>query len=202
MKQPEPPKVAADEPDPAAVKLPTARKYKRPERKPLSALDEIAPALPADELPEPKYGVKRTGHLRNTFFTPEEQKVYGGEAEPLMDATARLLSSRKTVSPQGKGQSAQQKAKPQEQQPEQAKLKQGSGKKKKKKSAASKPAAKPAQQGTPAASQRLLEPSAKKRRRSHDRPPMQQRSIYGAHKKDSTEQDSSLIKPYYLSDDQ
>jgi hypothetical protein len=30
---------------------------------------------------------------------------------------------------------------------------------------------------------------------------MSQRSIYGAHKKDSTEQEESLMKPFYLSDD-
>ena len=87
---------APAEDTPSAVKLPGERRYKRPERKPMSALDEIAPALPEDERPEPKYGVKRTGHLRNTFFTPEEQKAYGGEPEPLMDATARLFA---TVSP-------------------------------------------------------------------------------------------------------
>ena len=40
----------------------------------MSALDDIAPALPAEELPQSTYGAKRTGRLRNTFFTPEEQK--------------------------------------------------------------------------------------------------------------------------------
>jgi ATP-dependent RNA helicase RhlE len=82
---------------PSAIKLPNERKYKRPERKPMSALDEIAPALPENERPEPKYGAKRTGRLQNTFFSPEEQKVYGGEPEPLMDATARLFSTRRSV---------------------------------------------------------------------------------------------------------
>ena len=211
---------------PAAVKLPTERRYKRPERKPMSALDEIAPALPENERPEPKYGVKRTGHLRNTFFTPEEQKVYGGEPEPFMDATARLFASRSTArTPENreerrsKGKKGQNKAAPAAEQGEQ-KPKQ---KKPANKQAPSTPAEeentsaakkkkrkkKPAQpkltqeQGTPAVQQRLLTPEKKKKKRSrrNDRPPMQQRSIYGAHKKDSTEQEGSLMKPYYLSDD-
>ena len=211
---------------PAAVKLPTERRYKRPERKPMSALDEIAPALPENERPEPKYGVKRTGHLRNTFFTPEEQKVYGGEPEPFMDATARLFASRSTArTPENreerrsKGKKGQNKAAPAaeqgEQKPKQKKPanKQApsapaeeentsAAKKKKRKKKPAQP--KPTQeQGTPAVQQRLLAPEKKKKKRSrrNDRPPMQQRSIYGAHKKDSTEQEGSLMKPYYLSDD-
>ena len=91
------PAPTAEKSAPSDIKLPGQRTYKRPVRKPMSALDEIAPALPPEEMPQPKYGAKRTGHLRNTFFTPEEQKAYGGEPEPLMDATARLFASRKPI---------------------------------------------------------------------------------------------------------
>ncbi len=234
--QARPAPLATAQPSPADIRLPGERAYKRPVRKPMSALDEIAPALPPEEIPEPKYGAKRTGHLRNTFFTPEEQKAYGGDTEPLMDATARLFASRKPIperyqepgyrsgqSGQGKqkgkqggqsakgekgeksGQSAQNgktsAAKAEQPAQGQNSSAQGARKKKKKKKssgAASKPQAQ--NQGTPAAQARLLKPT-KQRRRRHDRPPMQQRSIYGVHKKDSTEQKGSLMKPYYLSDD-
>ena len=189
-------------PDLSAVKLPEKRQYKRPERKPMSALDEIAPALPAEELPENRYGAKRTGRLRNTFFTPEEQQRYSGEPEPFMDATSRLFATRKSIPERYQEPKKEVKAA----QPEPAKEEGGkSGKKrrKKKKTAPAKQepkAAKPQETGTPAAQQRLLQPVKKKKRKGSDRPPMQQRSIYGAHKKDSTEQ-KSLMKPYYLSDD-
>ena len=234
----------------AAIHLPGERKYKRPERKPLSALDEIAPALPPEEIPTPKYGVKRTGHLRNTFFTPEEQSRYGGEPEPLMDATSRLFSTRKAIpkryqepgyrppqadqpaeekkgkkakkakssakeapkaqtepakteqekksaKQEGKKQGAKQE--PKKQPAQQGQKKQGAKQEAKKQPAKQKKAAKPAS-GQEEATQRLLAPT-KKKKRSHDRPPREQRSIYGAHKKDSTEQAGSLMKPYYLSDD-
>ena len=200
---------------PSAIKLPGERKYKRPERKPLSALDEIAPALPEDERPEPKYGVKRTGHLRNTFFTPEEQKAYGGEPEPLMDATARLFATRRSVpsryqaeqpaqSEQKKPRknSGKKKVKPTAQEAAPAAEKQAekrqSAKKQpqKRKSAAEKKQTTVAEQVAAA-----VTPPKKKKRSRSNRPPMQQRSIYGAHKKDSTEQEGSLMKPYYLSDD-
>ena len=225
------PAPTAEKSAPSDIKLPGQRTYKRPVRKPMSALDEIAPALPPEEMPQPKYGAKRTGHLRNTFFTPEEQKAYGGEPEPLMDATARLFASRKpiperyqepgyrapgqegqgrkkgkksgqTSAAQGgqSGQSGKGAAAKAEQsaQGQNASAQGAKKKKKKKKSSAAKP--QPQNQGTPAAQARLLKPTKQKRRR-HDRPPMQQRSIYGVHKKDSTEQKGSLMKPYYLSDD-
>lgn len=219
-KKAEPLAPLAAEERPSDIKLPGQRTYKRPERKPLSALDEIAPALPPEEMPEPKYGAKRTGHLRNTFFTPEEQKKYGGEPEPFMDATARLFASRKPIparyqepeQQEGQGKkkgkkggkapqsqpapAKQEQAKPEETQAGQAKKKR---KKKKKSPAQAQP--KPQNQGTPAVQARLLTPTKQKKRSRRDRPPMQQRSIYAAHKKDSTEQEGSLMKPYYLSDD-
>ena len=219
-KKAEPLTPLAVEERPSDIKLPGQRTYKRPERKPLSALDEIAPALPPEEMPEPKYGAKRTGHLRNTFFTPEEQKKYGGEPEPFMDATARLFASRKPIparyqepeQQEGQGKkkgkkggkapqsqpapAKQEQAKPEETQAGQAKKKR---KKKKKSPAQAQP--KPQNQGTPAVQARLLTPTKQKKRSRQDRPPMQQRSIYAAHKKDSTEQEGSLMKPYYLSDD-
>ena len=229
-KQPKAPKAPKAEPlaplvaeaRPSDIKLPGQRTYKRPERKPLSALDEIAPALPPEEMPEPKYGAKRTGHLRNTFFTPEEQKKYGGDPEPFMDATARLFASRKPIPAryqepgqqegQGKkkgkkgGKAAQSQPAPAKQEqpkPEEAQAGQANKKKrKKKKKSPAQAQPKPQAQGTPAAQARLLTPTKQKKKRSRrDRPPMQQRSIYGAHKKDSTEQSGSLMKPYYLSDD-
>ena len=195
---------------PSAVKLPGERRYKRPERKPMSALDEIAPALPEDERPEPKYGVKRTGHLRNTFFTPEEQKAYGGEPEPLMDATARLFATRRSVPSryQEERPTKEEPKKPRKngkKKPEQpvqeaapAPEKQASKKKpRKRKSGAEKKPATVAEQVAAA-----VTPARKKKRSGrNNRPPMQQRSIYGAHKKDSTEQEGSLMKPYYLSDE-
>ena len=94
---PEQPSSIPEDSDLTSIRLPGERKYKRPERKPLSALDEIAPALSETEAPVSKYGAKRTGRLQNTFFTPEEQKAYGGEPEPLMDATARLFATRSSV---------------------------------------------------------------------------------------------------------
>ncbi len=227
-KAPEPLVPLASESRPSDIKLPGQRAYKRPERKPLSALDEIAPALPPEEMPEPKYGAKRTGHLRNTFFTPEEQKKYGGEPEPFMDATARLFASRKPIparyqepgyhapdqqegqgkkkgkkgSKPGQAQSAPAKAEPlqQEAAPQSGQSKK-KRKKKKKSPAQAQPKPQNQNQGTPAVQARLLTPTKQKKRSRRDRPPMQQRSIYGAHKKDSTEQEGSLMKPYYLSDD-
>jgi ATP-dependent RNA helicase RhlE len=232
--------VKVQESAPSDIHLPGERKYKRPERKPMSALDEIAPALPEEERIEPKYGAKRTGHLRNTFFSPEEQKAYGGEAEPLMDATARLFATRKSVPGRyQEGEHAQREERKQDTgakkaksgkkpQPEKAKgekaekavkVEKTERRSQSKQGQKAKQAANPAPQQTGhsgsaarkhkrgnkasqtgAAQERLLTPSPKKRRRN-DRPPMQQRSIYGVHKKDSTEQTGSLMKPYYLSDD-
>ena len=206
---------------PSDIKLPGQRTYKRPERKPISALDEIAPALPPEEMPQPKYGAKRTGHLRNTFFTPEEQKKYGGDPEPFMDATARLFASRRPIPAryqepgqqegQGKkkgkkskktaGEAQPAPAKQEQAKPEEAQSNPAKKKRKKKKKAAGQTQPKPQAQGTPAAQARLLTPTRPKKRHRRDRPPMQQRSIYGVHKKDSTEQEGSLMKPYYLSDD-
>ena len=219
-KKPEPLAPLAVEERPSDIKLPGQRTYKRPERKPLSALDEIAPALPPEEMPQPKYGAKRTGHLRNTFFTPEEQKKYGGEPEPFMDATARLFASRKPIPAryqepeqqegQGKkkgkkgGKSVQSQPAPAKQEqtkPEEAQSGQAKKKRKKKKKSPAQTQPKPQNQGTPAVQARLLTPTKQKKRSRRDRPPMQQRSIYAAHKKDSTEQEGSLMKPYYLSDD-
>ena len=219
-KKAEPLAPLAVEERPSDIKLPGQRTYKRPERKPLSALDEIAPALPPEEMPEPKYGAKRTGHLRNTFFTPEEQKKYGGEPEPFMDATARLFASRKPIparyqepeQQEGQGkkkgkkggkapQSQPAPAKQEQAKPEEAQAGQAKKKRKKKKKSPTQTQPKPQNQGTPAVQARLLTPTKQKKRSRRDRPPMQQRSIYAAHKKDSTEQEGSLMKPYYLSDD-
>ena len=215
---------------PSDIKLPGQRTYKRPERKPMSALDEIAPALSPEEMPEPRYGAKRTGHLRNTFFTPEEQKKYGGDPEPFMDATARLFASRKPIpqryqepgyhapdqQQEGQGKkkgkkgqkaaAAAQAAPAKEKAPsataaEAVQNGQAKKKRKKKKKSPAQAQPKPQAQGTPAAQARLLTPTKQKKRSRRDRPPMQQRSIYGAHKKDSTEQEGSLMKPYYLSDE-
>lgn len=219
-KKPEPLAPLAVEERPSDIKLPGQRTYKRPERKPLSALDEIAPALPPEEMPQPKYGAKRTGHLRNTFFTPEEQKKYGGEPEPFMDATARLFASRKPIparyqepeQQEGQGKKKGKKggkavqgqpapAKQEQAKPEEAQAGQAKKKRKKKKKSPAQAQPKPQNQGTPAVQARLLTPTKQKKRSRRDRPPMQQRSIYAAHKKDSTEQEGSLMKPYYLSDD-
>ncbi len=200
-------KDAPAEETPSAIKLPGERRYKRPERKPMSALDEIAPALPDEDRPQPKYGAKRTGRLQNTFFTPEEQKAYGGEPEPLMDATARMFSTRRSTP-----------ARYQEERPTKAetpkKSRKNNGKKPAKAEAAAvpqtgKPSAQPRKEAskkkpaTAAAEQvaAAVTPPKKKKRSSYNRPMMQQRSIYGAHKKDSTEQEESLMKPYYLSDE-
>lgn len=195
---------------PSAIKLPNERKYKRPERKPMSALDEIAPALPENERPEPKYGAKRTGRLQNTFFSPEEQKVYGGEPEPLMDATARLFSTRRSVP------SRYQDERPAKE--EQKKPRKGNAKRAPKAEKSTKQEAAPQrekhsgnksrkQKSAPVAQQpaeqiaAAVAPAKKKKKSNYSRPPMSQRSIYGAHKKDSTEQEESLMKPFYLSDD-
>ena len=195
---------------PSAIKLPNERKYKRPERKPMSALDEIAPALPENERPEPKYGAKRTGRLQNTFFSPEEQKVYGGEPEPLMDATARLFSTRRSVP------SRYQDERPAKE--EQKKPRKGNAKRAPKAEKSTKQEAAPQrekhsgnksrkQKSAPVAQQpaeqiaAAVAPAKKKKKINYSRPPMSQRSIYGAHKKDSTEQEESLMKPFYLSDD-
>ena len=191
---------------PSAIKLPGERRYKRPERKPMSALDEIAPALPEEERPQPKYGTKRTGRLQNTFFTPEEQKAYGGEPEPLMDATARLFSTRRSTP-----------ARYQEDRPTKAEAPKKTSKSNGKKPAKAKTAAAPKsgnssvqprretdEKKQSAAAEQVaaaVTPPKKKKRGNHNRPMMQQRSIYGAHKKDSTEQEESLMKPYYLSDE-
>lgn len=251
--------------DLTAIRLPGERKYKRPERKPLSALDEIAPALPESEQPVSKYGVKRTGRLQNTFFTPEEQKAYRGEPEPLMDATARLFATRTSVStprpdasdkePTRSGrkkrrsgaaaesakaeettgraqvksnQSKRRKTAPaagdaprtegtqttaakspskRKQTPKQVETTPG----KKKKSPPAAPAkAAPAvsktkrkgsgKGGKTPGTERLLSPVSSKKSRSTSRPPKPMPSIYSAHQKDSTEQES-LMKPFYLSDD-
>lgn len=191
---------------PSAIKLPGERRYKRPERKPMSALDEIAPALPEEERPQPKYGTKRTGRLQNTFFTPEEQKAYGGEPEPLMDATARLFSTRRSTP-----------ARYQEDRPTKAEAPKKISKSNGKKTAKAKTAAAPKSGNSSVQPRRetdtkkqsaaaeqvaaAVTPPKKKKRGNHNRPMMQQRSIYGAHKKDSTEQEESLMKPYYLSDE-
>ena len=207
----------------SAIHLPGERKYKRPERKPMSALDEIAPALPEEELPAPKYGAKRTGHLRNTFFTPEEQSRYGGEPEPFMDATSRLFATRRTVPEryQDAGyRAAKEEAKPAAQKkkkktggsgkkaaaPQEAAPKQGKKAAPAKGTAPAKQAPKKQRKSAKAAAAKpegrlLAATPGKKRKRAHDRPPREQRSIYGVHKKDSTEQSGSLMKPYYLSDD-
>ena len=191
---------------PSAIKLPGERRYKRPERKPMSALDEIAPALPEEERPQPKYGTKRTGRLQNTFFTPEEQKAYGGEPEPLMDATARLFSTRRSTP-----------ARYQKDRPTKAEAPRKTSKSNGKKPAKAKTAAAPKSENSSVQPRResdakkpsaaaeqvaaAVTPPKKKKRGNHNRPMMQQRSIYGAHKKDSTEQEESLMKPYYLSDE-
>ncbi len=265
----------SEESDFSSIHLPGERKYKRPERKPLSALDEIAPVLPESERPVSKYGAKRTGRLQNTFFTPEEQKAYGGEPEPFMDATARLFATRTPVpqryqeertrsdSAKEPGRNARKKhrkaagteqAEP-EKKPELKKSAQGkapgkkagksksngqktaerksdggkkatdSGKKPaegknvpkaksgkavpgKKKAAAEAKKAAPARRGKGKAKQaaepegqtRLITPAAPKKSSRSSRPPRPMPSIYSAHKKDSTEQES-LMKPFYLSDD-
>ena len=183
-------------PDLSAIKLPEKRQYKRPERKPMSALDDIAPVLPAEEVPQSTYGAKRTGHLRNTFFTPEEQTRYGGEPEPFEDATTRLFATRKSIP--ARYQEPKKEAAPPSEPPKQEER--GKKRKKKKKAAQPKQEKKPQETGTPAVQQRLLQPTRKKKHKGPDRPPVQQRSIYGVHKKDSTEQ-KSLMKPFYLSDD-
>ncbi len=188
---------------------PTApeRKFKRPERKPMSALDELAPLPAPQETIEPVYGEKRTGHLRNTFFTPEEQRLYSGEPEPLMDATARMFSTRRSIparyqEPERKkaddsrdGKKPRQKKKTQE-----ATASQRKHDSKRKKTA---PDAETAVIEQPAVVQSAATEKSRKKKKKHhagDRPLPQHRSIYGAHKKDSTEQAESLMKPYYLSD--
>ncbi len=202
--------VAAEAPAddaPSAIKLPGERRYKRPERKPMSALDEIAPALPEEERPQPKYGAKRTGRLQNTFFSPEEQKAYGGDPEPLMDATARLFSTRRSTPARYPEDRTAKTDTPK-------KARKSNGKKSVKKSEtatamkggnSSAPQSKDTDKKKPSAAAEqvaaAVTPPKKKKRSSYNRPMMQQRSIYGAHKKDSTEQEESLMKPYYLSDE-
>ncbi len=202
--------VAAEAPAddaPSAIKLPGERRYKRPERKPMSALDEIAPALPEEERPQPKYGAKRTGRLQNTFFSPEEQKAYGGDPEPLMDATARLFSTRRSTPARYPEERTAKTDTPK-------KARKSNGKKSVKKSEtatamkggnSSAPQSKDTGKKKPSAAAEqvaaAVTPPKKKKRSSYNRPMMQQRSIYGAHKKDSTEQEESLMKPYYLSDE-
>ncbi len=202
--------VAAEAPAddaPSAIKLPGERRYKRPERKPMSALDEIAPALPEEERPQPKYGAKRTGRLQNTFFSPEEQKAYGGDPEPLMDATARLFSTRRSTPSRYPEERTAKTDTPK-------KARKNNGKKSVKKSEtatamkggnSSAPQSKDTDKKKPSTAAEqvaaAVTPPKKKKRSSYNRPMMQQRSIYGAHKKDSTEQEESLMKPYYLSDE-
>ena len=185
---------------PGDIHLPGEKKYKRPERKPMASLDDYAPALPEDEVPQSAYGAKRTGRLRNTFFTPEEQKKYSGEPEPFMDATSRLFATRKAI-PQRYQEPGY--VPPAEKKPEEApKVEQAPKKKKKKKSkkASSEPQVKkPAQTGTPAVQQRLLTPTKPKKHKRSNRPPMPVPPRPNR-QKDSTEQ-KSLMKPYYLSDD-
>ena len=179
------------------VKLPEKREYKRPERKPYSALDDLAPVLPEPaEAPQGAYGAKRTGRLRNTFFTPEEQQRYSGECEPFMDATSRLFATRKAI-PEKYQEPKREKLKEGKKPAPQSEEKKG---KKKGKMKAKNQNAKTESAGTPAAQKRLLKPVKQKKKKSADRPPRSQRSMFGAHHKDSTEQ-KSLMKPFYLSDD-
>ena len=198
------PVVKQPEAAPSDIRLPGEKKYKRPERKSMASLDDYAPALSPDEMPESTYGPKRTGRLRNTFFTPEEQKQYSGEPEPFMDATSRLFATRKAI-PQryqepGYVPPAEKKQDSAPKREEAAKP----AKKKEKKKSAKKTSAepqvkKPAETGTPAVQQRLLTPTKPKKHKRSNRPPMPAPARPNR-QKDSTEQ-KSLMKPYYLSDD-
>ncbi len=192
---------------------PGQRAYKRPERKPLRPGREIAPAPAGGDAPAQVRGQAHRTPARNTFFTPEEQKKYGGEPEPFMDATARLFASpeapfppairsraitpgpaggpgerrraRRGPSPAPSPPPAKAETPPARRPPPRA-ARARSGRKEEI-SAQAQP--KPQQnQGTPAGQSPFHPPPMK---RPTGRPPMR-RLHFGAHKKDSTESRRAL----------
>ncbi len=194
------------------------RGYRRPERKPISLLDELAPPPEDDFVPD---------------YTATPRSWEGNH---FMDATTRLLSlSRKSTQPSSRqsggqqqssqrnkssgshsqqsnrnqqdnrgksvssghsrqdkgssGQHSQNRTSGMDQQPSQRSAAAQSRKK-------SRTADRAQQTSASDAGQRLLPP--RKKRRTDNRPPRDMRSPY-AHQKDSTEQ-KSLMRPYYLSE--
>ena len=119
-------------------------------------------------------------------------------SDVIMDATARLLASRRPAGAPSSGSA----------QPPES----GGGTRKRrrthKKSGPKPTPAAPEKTGPelsqPKKAAGAPAPQPKKRRnrgRGHDRPRPMERSLYAAHQKDSTELAGSVMKPYYLSDD-
>ena len=184
--------------------IPTAKPQPAPKAQPVAGSEDAANA---DEGRRRRRRGTRQGDLSATqpaapvtasgdFVKPDP---LGGDV--IMDATARLLAPRHPVQTAAKPGSAQQPA----QRPDSGKSRGGNGRN------GSRRAEKAPQEGKAKekVEQRQAQnpkgqapiPAKKKRRRDHDRPFPQERSHYAGTQKDSTEQQESVIRPYYLNQD-
>ncbi len=144
------------------------------------------------------------------------------DSDVIMDATARLLAPRRpSVSARPQTHAPRQEERPRNRQEnrEQSRSGRNGGSRRPEQPAQPKKTAQPGQRrdgGKPVQSETLTQsgkaapgaapaegqstaPAKKRKRRRNDRPRPMERSLY-AHQKDSTEQ-ASLMRPYYLSDD-